>query len=82
MRSFICVAALTAGTLASLGVAVALGAFTTEQSQKTVPYDVFTDATVACQNGEHLAFGGVKIDTKVPFPPSLGPGLTAVRRLL
>lgn len=67
MRRFVCVAAVTAGTLATLGVAVALGAFTTEQSQKVVPYNVFTDVTAACQHGQHLAFGGFKTNTKVSF---------------
>ncbi|MGZ8667432.1 MAG: hypothetical protein ACXWZM_10030, partial [Solirubrobacterales bacterium] len=66
--------------LGSLGAGAALGALSENSEQKFIPYNVFGDVTASCGHRKHVAFGGFKTDTIVPFqakqnlwPASMGP---------
>ncbi len=79
LRAFWAIATTTVA-LGSIGVASALGAFTVNDEQKFLPYNVFGNVTASCPHNQHIGFGGFKTDTKVNFggdhllwPASMGP---------
>ena len=74
--SFLAIAVVGLG---SIGLGVALGAFSEDSETRTIPYNKYVDATGKCGD-KHVNFGGFKVDTKVPlgsgsytWPASMGP---------